>query len=85
MKKLLTVLIIFIFIATPLFSQEGIFDLNQEHSSYLAVGSLALFIGVKNSFVLANTEEVETDRLLLTVFSYQAFVTIFAFVLKNGE
>lgn len=84
MKKIIILLLVLMLIATPTYSLEGIFDIDKKDSILLAVGTLALFVGVKNTFVLSAEPDNHPGRVIMTALSYQTFVTLFSIVIKNN-
>jgi len=83
MKKIFILLLIITLIPLPAYTLDGWFDINQKDSTLLAIGTLALFIGVKTTFVLS-LDEQRADRVIITALSYQTFVTLFSLVIKNN-
>lgn len=72
-------------VVNPVIASEGslIKNMDEEHSKLLAISSIFLFFGVKNSLVAAAEDGENQTRVIFSALSFQAFITFFSLAFKD--
>jgi hypothetical protein len=84
MAKTVTIFLMLALITTPLVAEESLIeDMDREHSKLLAISSIFLFLGIKNSLVAAAEDGENQARVVFSALSFQAFITFFSLAFKD--